>query len=87
MAGSGNFSDRRAAAGRRGRPTDSGMLAADAEQGMNEFELTGRTRTHVVELERPRCTLHYAVVAAFLAMRDAAPGAGIGHGAPASFRA
>jgi LAS superfamily LD-carboxypeptidase LdcB len=62
------------------------MLAADAEQGMNEFELTGRARTHVVELEQPRCTLHYAVVAAFLAMRDAAACAGIGLEAASSFR-
>ena len=53
---------------------------------MNEFELTGRTRTHVVELEQPRCTLHYAVVAAFLAMRDAAASAGIGLEAASSFR-
>ena len=53
---------------------------------MNEFELTGRTRTHVVELERPRCTLHYAVVAAFLAMRDAAASAGIDLEAASSFR-
>ena len=86
MAGSGNFSDSCAAAGRRGRLADSGMLAADAEQGMNEFELTGRTRTHVVELEQPRCTLHYAVVAAYLAMRDAAASAGIGLEAASSFR-
>jgi LAS superfamily LD-carboxypeptidase LdcB len=62
------------------------MLAVDAERGMNEFELTGRTRTHVVELEQPRCTLHYAVVAAFLAMRDAATCAGIGLEAASSFR-
>lgn len=53
---------------------------------MNEFELTGRTRTHVVELEQPRCTLHYAVVAAFLAMRDAASRAGLGLEAASSFR-
>ena len=53
---------------------------------MNEFELTGRTRTHVVELEQPRCTLHYAVVAAYLAMRDAAACAGIGLEAASSFR-
>jgi LAS superfamily LD-carboxypeptidase LdcB len=62
------------------------MLAADAEQAMNEFELTGRTRTHVVDLEQPRCTLHYAAVAAFLAMRDAAASAGIGLEAASSYR-
>jgi len=53
---------------------------------MNELELTGRTRTHVVELERPRCTLHYAAVASFLAMRDAAAAAGIELAAASSFR-
>ncbi len=44
---------------------------------MNELELTGRARTHVVELHEPRCVLHYEAVASFLAMRDAAKAAGI----------
>ena len=44
---------------------------------MNELELTGRARTHVVELAQPRCALHYEAVAAFLAMRDAARGEGM----------
>ena len=39
---------------------------------MNELELTGRASTHVIELEQPACTLHYEVVASFLAMREAA---------------
>ena len=39
---------------------------------MNELELTGRARTHIVELSEPSCSLHYEVVASFLAMRDAA---------------
>ena len=26
---------------------------------MNELELTGKSRTHIVELEQPRCALHY----------------------------
>ena len=39
---------------------------------MNERELTGRARTHVVDLERPRVTLHVEAVTSFLAMRDAA---------------
>ena len=39
---------------------------------MNELELTGRARTHIVELEQPRCALHYAAATSFLAMRDAA---------------
>jgi LAS superfamily LD-carboxypeptidase LdcB len=53
---------------------------------MNELELTGRARTHIVELEVPRCALHYAAVASFLAMRDAAARAGIDLAAASSFR-
>jgi LAS superfamily LD-carboxypeptidase LdcB len=53
---------------------------------MNEFELTGRARTHVVELESPRCVLHAEVVTSFLAMRDAAAQAGIDLVAASSFR-
>jgi LAS superfamily LD-carboxypeptidase LdcB len=53
---------------------------------MNELELTGRARTHVIELERPTCTLHYEVVASFLAMRDAAAVDGIDLQARSSFR-
>jgi len=44
---------------------------------MNELELTGRARTHVVELDQLGCALHYEAVASFLAMRDAARTAGI----------
>jgi len=40
-------------------------------------ELTGRTRSHIVEVESPRCSLHRAVVQPFLAMRAAAAGEGI----------
>jgi LAS superfamily LD-carboxypeptidase LdcB len=53
---------------------------------MNEHELTGRARTHIVDLEQPRCALHYEVAAAFLAMRDAAARAGFGLAAASSFR-
>lgn len=53
---------------------------------MNPLELTGRARTHVVELENPRCTLHYEAVAAFLAMRDAAREEGIDLQAASSYR-
>lgn len=53
---------------------------------MNELELTGRARTHVVELAQPRCVLHYEVVASFLAMRDAAAAEGIDLNARSSFR-
>lgn len=53
---------------------------------MNELELTGRARTHVVELNHPRCILHYEVAASFLAMRDAAAYDGIDLAARSSFR-
>jgi LAS superfamily LD-carboxypeptidase LdcB len=50
------------------------------------LELTGRTRTHVVDLEEPRCTLHRAVVGPFLALRGAAARAGIDLVPVSSFR-
>jgi LAS superfamily LD-carboxypeptidase LdcB len=53
---------------------------------MNEFELTGRARTHIVELDNPRCALHYETVTSFLAMRDAAARAGLDLNAISSFR-
>ncbi len=53
---------------------------------MNELELTGRARTHVVELQHPRCVLHYEAVASFLAMRDAAAEDGIDLAARSGFR-
>jgi LAS superfamily LD-carboxypeptidase LdcB len=53
---------------------------------MNELELTGRAKTHVVALESPCCALHYEAVASFLAMRDAAAAAGIVLEAASSFR-
>jgi len=53
---------------------------------MNELELTGRARTHICELLSPACALHYEVVAAFLAMRDAAARDGIDLQAASSFR-
>jgi LAS superfamily LD-carboxypeptidase LdcB len=53
---------------------------------MNELELTGRARTHIIDLEQPRCGLHYAVVTSWLAMRDAAARAGIDLVPASSFR-
>jgi LAS superfamily LD-carboxypeptidase LdcB len=53
---------------------------------MNELELTGRARSHIVDLSQPRCALHYEVVTSFLAMRDAAARAGIDLVACSSFR-
>ena len=49
-------------------------------------ELTGRARTHVVDLDMPRCTLHRDVVEPFLAMRGAALAAGLDLVAVSSFR-
>lgn len=53
---------------------------------MNELELTGQARTHVVELAEPHCMLHYEAVASFLAMRDAARVEGIDLAPRSSFR-
>jgi LAS superfamily LD-carboxypeptidase LdcB len=53
---------------------------------MNELELTGRSRTHIVELDAPRCALHYGTVASFLALREAAASAGIDLAAVSAFR-
>lgn len=53
---------------------------------MNELELTGRARTHVIDIAEPRCTLHREVAPAFLAMRAAAATAGIELEPVSSFR-
>ena len=53
---------------------------------MNELELTGRARTHIIDLEQPRCALHFGVVASWLAMRDEAARAGIDLVPVSSFR-
>jgi LAS superfamily LD-carboxypeptidase LdcB len=53
---------------------------------MNELELTGRARTHIIDLETPACSLHYEVVASLLAMRDAAALEGIDLQVCSSFR-
>lgn len=53
---------------------------------MNELELTGRARTHIVDLNSPACSLHYEVVASLLAMRDAALLDGIDLQVRSSFR-
>jgi LAS superfamily LD-carboxypeptidase LdcB len=53
---------------------------------MNPLELTGRARTHIIELQDPRCALHYEVIASFLAMRDAARAEGLDLSIASSFR-
>jgi len=44
---------------------------------LNEFEITGRARTHVFQFTEPRFAAQREAGAAFLAMRDAAKSAGI----------
>jgi LAS superfamily LD-carboxypeptidase LdcB len=53
---------------------------------MNELELTGRARTHVIDIADPRCTLHREAAPAFLAMRAAAAGEGLEIEPISSFR-
>lgn len=53
---------------------------------MNELELTGRARSHVIDIADPRCTLHREAAPAFLAMRAAAAEAGIELEPVSSFR-
>jgi LAS superfamily LD-carboxypeptidase LdcB len=50
------------------------------------MQLTGRDRGHLVVLESPRCTLHAAAVAPFLALRGAAAQAGFDLVPVSSFR-
>lgn len=53
---------------------------------LDAAELTGRARTHVVDLDAPSCTLHRAAVEPFLAMRAAAALDGIDLVPVSSFR-
>jgi len=57
---------------------------------LDEFELTGRSRSHLVEsgfdVAGSRCTLHRAVMPAFIAMRERARIDGIDLRAASSFR-
>jgi LAS superfamily LD-carboxypeptidase LdcB len=53
---------------------------------LNASQLTGRDRGHLVTLDAPRCTLHAAVVRPFLALREAAAGAGFDLVPVSSFR-
>jgi len=55
-------------------------------QPMNALELTGRARTHIIEIDEPRCALHFEAVGSFLAMRDAARRDGIDLRAVSSHR-
>lgn len=49
-------------------------------------ELTGRSRTHIVDMDEPRCSLHQLVVLPFLSLRSAALEEGIDLRPASSFR-
>lgn len=53
---------------------------------LNPLELTGRTRTHVVQLDEPRCALHRDVVEPFLALCEAAAAEGLKIAVASAFR-
>ncbi len=53
---------------------------------LDALQLTGRARTHLVELDEPRCVLHAAVVGPFLALRAAAALDGLQLEPASSFR-
>ena len=53
---------------------------------MNPLELTGRARTHIIDIEQPPCALHFEAVTSFLAMRDAAQRDGVDLQAVSSHR-
>ena len=53
---------------------------------LNGLQLTGRDRGHLVFLQKPRCALHAAAVEPFLAMREAARGAGFDLAPVSTFR-
>ncbi len=53
---------------------------------LNGLQLTGRDCGHIVTLAEPRCRLHRAAVRPFLAMREAAAGAGFDLVPLSSFR-
>lgn len=53
---------------------------------LNDLELTGRARTHVLQLEQPRVALHRDAAGPFLALRDAAAVEGIDLRVSSGFR-
>ena len=53
---------------------------------MNPLELTGRARSHIVDIDEPRCSLHRDAVLPFLALRAAATREGIDLIPVSSFR-
>jgi LAS superfamily LD-carboxypeptidase LdcB len=53
---------------------------------VDPLELTGRARSHIVQLDSPRCALHRDVVQPFLALRESAAREGIDLRPYSSFR-
>jgi LAS superfamily LD-carboxypeptidase LdcB len=53
---------------------------------LSSEELTGRARSHIVDLEQPRCSLHAQAATAWLQLRAAAAEAGFELHAVSSFR-
>lgn len=69
------------------RPNDRLDACDEAPRlDLDPLELTGRARTHVVELTDPRCTLHPLAASAFGALRARAATDGIDLVATSSFR-
>lgn len=52
-------------------------LCLERQTLVNALELTGRARSHIVQLDDPRCALHRDVVQPFLALRASAAREGI----------
>jgi LAS superfamily LD-carboxypeptidase LdcB len=53
---------------------------------MNALELTGRARTHIAQIDEPRCALHREAVEAFFALRAEAAAAGFDLRVSSSYR-
>jgi LAS superfamily LD-carboxypeptidase LdcB len=68
------------------RPAARARASGRRPAAFGPAELTGRSRTHVVDVADPRCVLHPAAAAAFARMRRAAAGAGLDLAAASSFR-
>ncbi len=64
----------------------SGSAATEERRALTPEQLTGRVRSHVIEVPHPRCTLHPEAASAFLGLRAAAATAGIELSPVSSFR-
>jgi len=61
-------------------------MTSGTHNPLDALQLTGRARTHLVELDEPRCSLHAAVAGPFLALRAAAALDGLQLEPASSFR-